>query len=148
MVGLQSEALKRFNCLYKELDEVYHKLALKTGISDSVFCILYGIAAIGDGCLQKDISEYYSLSRQTVNTSIKKLQSQGYISLMKGNGHDKHIYLTSKGEKFVKEKIIPIVEMENDIFNEMPPEDREEILRLTEEYVRLMKKRSEEKFFL
>ena len=31
--------LREFNCLYKEVDEIYHEIALKMGISDSGFII-------------------------------------------------------------------------------------------------------------
>ena len=59
--------LREFNCLYKEVDEIYHEIALKMGISDSGFIILYALAELGDGCLQKDIAKIYYISKQTVN---------------------------------------------------------------------------------
>lgn len=58
--------LREFNCLYKEVDEIYHEIALKMGISDSGFIILYALAELGDGCLQKDIAKIYYISKQTV----------------------------------------------------------------------------------
>ena len=44
--------LKEFNMLYKEVDELYHRIALEIGLSDSAFFILYSIAEFGDVCLQ------------------------------------------------------------------------------------------------
>ncbi|MFR1493246.1 MAG: MarR family transcriptional regulator [Eubacterium ventriosum] len=42
------------------------------GLSDSAFDILYSIVDLGDGCSQSDICKYSCLSKQTVNSSIKK----------------------------------------------------------------------------
>lgn len=135
MSVLQGYAQRKFNCLYKELDDIYHKLALKAGLSDSAFLVLYAIVDMGDGCVQKEISECFSLSRQTINSSVKNLQEKGYISLTKGNGRDKHIHLTAKGQKYVEDKIIPIIKLENDVFDAMLPEDREKLLALSEKYI-------------
>lgn len=66
--------IRAFNCLYKEVDEIYHEIALKMGMSDSGFIILYALAELGDGCLQKDIVGMYYISKQTVNSSISNLK--------------------------------------------------------------------------
>lgn len=73
MVLEASQELKEVNRLYKELDDIYHDISLRLGISDSVLIILYSIVEMGDGCIQKDISEKFSISRQTINSAIKKL---------------------------------------------------------------------------
>ena len=88
--------LREFNCLYKEVDEIYHEIALKMGISDSGFIILYALAELGDGCLQKDIAKIYYISKQTVNSSISNLKKNGYVCLRPGKGRDMHICLTPR----------------------------------------------------
>ena len=50
-----SNPLKEFNRIYKKTNEIYHDIALRLGLSDSAFDILYSISELGDGCLQKDI---------------------------------------------------------------------------------------------
>lgn len=50
-----NELLRAFNRIDKELDDVYHEVALRMNISDSAFTIFYIIHELGDGCLQKDI---------------------------------------------------------------------------------------------
>lgn len=47
-----SDNLKEFNFLYRKWDGLYHDLAIKAGMSDSAFFILYSIVELGDGCLQ------------------------------------------------------------------------------------------------
>jgi len=137
----QGHALKKFNYLCKELDDVYHKIALKSGLSDSAFFILYAVVENGDGCLQKDIAECYSLSRQTINSSVKSLTEKGYITLLPGKGRDKHIQLTLAGRQLVKDRILPVIKMENAAFDEMASEDKQALLRLTEEYIRLLQEK-------
>ena len=136
----QSREVKEFNRLYKELDDIYHEISVKAGLSDSAFLILYAIADFGSGCLQKDIADNYSISRQTVNSAIKKLESEGYLTLTRGHGRDMHLSLTEAGEALVKEKIYPVFELENCVFEEMPPEERNTLLRLTRKYVALYRK--------
>ena len=50
--------------LYREFEEIYHIMALRSGFSDSAFLIFYAIAELGEGCLQKDIADRYFISRQ------------------------------------------------------------------------------------
>jgi DNA-binding MarR family transcriptional regulator len=136
-----SQELKEVNRLYKELDDIYHDISLRLGISDSVLIILYSIVEMGDGCIQKDISEKFSISRQTINSAIKKLQSQGYITLKQGKGRDMHIYLTPDGKKYAEDIVGPVMELENSVFKEMSPEESREFLRLTQKYVSLFQEK-------
>ena len=62
MEGSQGQELREFNRLYKRLDDLYHSLSLKMGMSDSTFMILYTIAELGDGCSQKEICEQVYVS--------------------------------------------------------------------------------------
>lgn len=140
----QGHEQKEFNRLYKEMDELYHEIAVKTGMSDSAFFIFYAIVEMGGGCLQKTIAERYFFSRQTINSSIQNLKAKGFVSLVHGKGHDKHIYLTPAGQRFAEDKIFPVLEMENEAFSEMPAGERQTLLHLTEKYIRLLQKKAEE----
>lgn len=131
------DELKEFNFLYRKWDGLYHDLAIKAGMSDSAFYILYAIVELGDGCLQKDIAEHYSFSRQTINSSIQNLMSKGYISLIQGNRRDKHIHLTTTGQQLVRDKIIPVMKMEDTVFSKMTPVESHELLRLIRKYIQL-----------
>lgn len=133
----------QFNSLFKEITDVYHNIALKSGISDSAFLILYVIVELGCGCTQKDIVEMYYMSKQTINSSIKKLEKAGYIKFKQDKGNNKQIFLTSSGEKLVEKKITPVINVENNIFEDMTPEESNELLRLTKKYVDLLREKSE-----
>ncbi|MCI8484333.1 MAG: winged helix-turn-helix transcriptional regulator [Lachnospiraceae bacterium] len=140
----QGEHLEEFNRLYREMDKIYHDLAVKAGMSDSAFFILYGILEMGDGCLQKEIAKRYSISKQTVNSSIQNLKEKGYLSLEEGRGRDKHIYFTKAGQKFVEEKVFPVMEMEKEVFSEMSLEESRELLGLMKKYLEIFQKKVRE----
>lgn len=140
----QGYELKKFNCLYKELDDIYHEIALKSGLSDSAFSILYTIAELGDGCLQKEIAEHNFMSKQTIHTSAKNLERDGYLSFQKGRGRDVHLCLTEAGKKLIEEKILPVVEQENCAFLEMSTEERGQLFYLMEKYVHIFRERAKE----
>lgn len=133
------EELRRFNKIYLEMDEFYHKAAVNCGLSDSAFWIFYAICEGGDGCLQKDICNVFSVSKQTIHSAIRKLEEEGYLYLKGGKGRDKHIYLTEKGIGFVEEKIAPMIAIENKTFEKMGEEESRKMFSATEQYIRLLK---------
>ena len=73
----QETEVQQFNRLYKELDDLYHEIALAMGLSDSAFAVLYMVGTLGDGCLQRDICREAYVSKQTVNSSMRNLERQG-----------------------------------------------------------------------
>ena len=138
----QRTEVKEFNRLYKELDDLYHEIALGMGLSDSAFVILYTLCELGDGCLQKDICGVSFLSKQTINSSIRKLEREGLVRLRAGRGRELHIHLTETGRGLVREKILPVADMENRVFSAMTPEESRELLSLTKRYVDLFREKS------
>ena len=114
----QGPGIREFNRLYKELDDLYHNLAL-----------------LGDGCLQRDICDLSYISKQTINSSIRRLEQDGYLYLQPGRGRDMHICLTPEGRRLVEEKAAPVAAMEERAFSGMPQEDQQALLRLTHAYL-------------
>ena len=98
----QGPGIREFNRLYKELDDLYHNLALRQGLSDSASIILYALYLLGDGCLQRDICDLSYISKQTINSSIRRLEQDGYLYLQPGRGRDMHICLTPEGRRLKK----------------------------------------------
>lgn len=100
MESKQNRALKEFDSLYKMIDDVYHEIALSMHLTDSEFLILYCLLELGDGCSQKDICKLYSISKQTVNSSVKSLEDKGFLVRKAGVGRDIHLFFTEFGRKF------------------------------------------------
>lgn len=126
---------REFNQIYKEVDEIYHEIARKLALSDSAFDILYAICELGEGCLQRDICAVSYTSKQTINSSIRRLEQEGYLTLRPGKGRDMHLFLTEAGRKMTAEKIGPVMELERSAFQEMEKEQRRVLLALTRTYV-------------
>lgn len=139
----QEYEVQQFNRLYKELDDIYHEIALAIGVSDSALAVLYVVCTLGNGCLQKDICREAYVSKQTISSSVRNLEKKGFLYLEK-SGRDKHICLTEKGRQFVEQKIRPVVDMENRAFLEMEPDERAEFIRLSQKYVDLFGKKEKE----
>ncbi len=78
---LISKYLKEYNHIYKEANDIYHEIARKLQLSDSALDIFYTIFEMGDNCLQRDICKASCMPKQTVNSSIRKLQTDGYLTL-------------------------------------------------------------------
>ena len=130
----QSRELKENNRIYREMESIYHEICVKAGISDTDFIVLYSIVEFEDGCCQREIAKQYSISRQTVNSSVKKLVESG-------KGHDKQIVLTEKGKAMAKQKIIPVMEAEAGVFMHMTEEERKKLLRLNAKYMEIFRQK-------
>lgn len=140
----ENNKLKEFNKLYRESDEIYHKICVKQGLSDSAFMILYALAEFGEECRQKDIAAYFCLSKQTINSSIQKLIKEGFVELEPAKGRDIKIILTDKGSKLIQDKIIPVIDIEKDTFASMGEDEAKELIRLTRKYVEIFKEKTNE----
>lgn len=130
-----SSNLREYNRIYKEVNDIYQETAARFGLSNSAFDILYTICEVGDGCLQRDVCDATFIPKQTVHSSIRKLEQEGYLTLSSGKGRSKHIHLTESGHILLKETIFPIVEAENEAFLELSQEECELLLKLHGEYV-------------
>ena len=137
-------ALKEYNHIYKETNRIYHDIALKLKLSDSAFDILYAVCQLGDGCLQRDICSLSATSKQTINSSIRKLEREGHIILKPGKGRQMHIFLTETGMELAKERIFPVIEIENKVFDSMPEEESRELLRLSRKYIEMLEENAKE----
>lgn len=134
-----SPSLKEFNRIYKEMNEFYHELARTLHVSDSVFDIFYSLSEMGDGCLQKDICQASCLPKQTVHSSIRKLEKEGYLTLKSGKGRNMHIYLTDAGKQLIEQKLYPVHHLESDAFSVMTEEECQKMLELYSKYITAMR---------
>lgn len=134
MEELLNSQLREFYRLYKEESDIYREIAQRLGSCNSAVTILYDLCSLGEGCTQKDICDSSFLSKQTVNSSIRKLESLGHIYLEKGKGRNMHIYLTDSGHALVEEKILPVMRMEARAFSSLG-EDGETMVRLFRQYL-------------
>lgn len=136
--------MKRFNYLISEIDSVYHEAALKLGLSDSAMSILYAICDNGEGCLLQEICFYTGISKQTINSALRKLEKEGIVYLELLNAKSKKVYLTNKGKKLAEKTAFRVLQMEDEIFASWKKEDVEKYLELTESYLVHLKEKINE----
>ena len=136
----------QYTYLAGEINALYHEAAVKTGVSDSVQNILYVICEKGDRCLQSEISKLTGISRQTINSAIHKLEKEGIITLEQGKGRNTIVCLTVEGKAFARQKIYPLFEIENKIWEDWTEEEQQQYLLLTQKYRDGLKKYMENAF--
>ena len=134
---------EQYTYLAGEINALYHEAAVKMGISDSVQNILYVLCEKNGRCLQSEISKLTGISRQTINSAIRKLEKENVVYLEQGKGRNTILCLTEKGKKFSSEKIMPLHEAENKIWNEWTAEEQQQYLTLTKKYRDGLKKHLE-----
>lgn len=136
----QESTLQAFNRLNNQIEEVFHKIAMQLHLSDSAFLILYSIVSLGTQCTQKEICDFIFLNKQTVNSSVLKLQKDGYLRLQSGTGREMRIILTEQGEKLLREKILPVIDAENKVFQSFTPAECEALISSTEKYLHALRR--------
>ena len=112
MNNILIEKIHQINNLSTELNAVYHQAALRLGISDSVMCVLYAIYDNGENCLLSEIYKQSGVCKQTVNSAIRRLESDALIYLEQYKGKAKMVWLTDEGKAFVKKTIARLYEAE------------------------------------
>lgn len=125
----------------KETEEIYHKIAKHYNMSDTSFWILYILYEKNEPCTQKEICDYWSYTKQTINSSIKTLEQLGYIK--KGyeeNGKmNKKIYLTEKGIEVAKNTVKEIIDIEDRVYKCISEKELDMVIELLEKPLILLK---------
>lgn len=134
-----SESLKHFNYLQSELDAVYHEASLKLGMSDSSMIILYTLCNEGGSCLLNDICILTCLSKQTINSAIRKLEAEDILYLKASDGKRKLVCLTEKGKQLSEKTVAKIIDIENRIFDSWSSEAKQQYFGAIQNYVAAFK---------
>ena len=79
---------EQYTYLAGEINALYHEAAVKMGLSDSVQNILYVLCDQGSRCSQSEIGRLTGISRQTINSAIRKLERDGIVYLEQGQGRN------------------------------------------------------------
>ena len=131
----QNETLREFDRLNRQIDGLYHEIAVARWLSDSAYGILQAMLVLGEGCTQAAVCRYACLNKQTVNSSVRRMVQDGLIELRQGGGREMRMHLTARGERVMREQVLPVERAESEVFDEMPVEDQQAILRLVNRYL-------------
>jgi len=135
--------IHQINYLTAEIDALYHQAAVKLNLSDSVMRVLYTICDNGESCLLRDIYRQSGISKQTVNSAIRRLEKDEIIYLEKYNGRAKKVILTPKGKELADRTIAHIFKIEHNVFSSWSNEDFSAYIALTERFAEALRENIE-----
>lgn len=134
-----SEQIHRINYLTAEMDALYHQASLKIGLADSSMRVLYTIYDNGEWCLLSDIYKQSGISKQTVNSALRKLEAEDIIYLENFKGRSKKVLLTEKGKEYIQQTAARLYQAEKNVYDSWTKEDLNTYVHLTEKYVDLFR---------
>lgn len=141
MEKLTTDPLATFNQLYKTMDEIYHLYAKRHCISDTTLWLMYSLYENDGAYTQKELCSAWHYPPQTINSSLKKLEKQGFIVLnaIPENHKNKLVVLTEKGKRLTQKIIFPLVLAEQKAFQGLEKKEKENLLALTKKYVEFLR---------
>lgn len=133
---------EEFNQFLREFQDVYAAAAIKLGISQSAFDVLWALCECGEGCLQRDICAYAYLGKQTVGSSVHKLVADGILHLEPAEtGRGIRVFFTQQGKEFVEKNVIPLSRADAEAFADVTAEEREVLVGAARRYLHGLKSR-------
>ncbi len=135
-----SRKLFEYNGLVKENDELYHGIAKTLGLSDCAFWILYFLWESPEPVTQTQVCDGLCQPKQTVNSALKKLESDGYLELYQGEDRrKKRLRLTEQGKLLAGQTVDRVMALERKAMEELPEEELDEFIRLYRKYTDILK---------
>lgn len=126
----------------------YELYARKYNLTTKELFVLDIVWFAPDGCLQSEICERLSATKQTVSAIIKKFWKLGYISLTESetDRRNKIVRFTDMGKEYAAKIIPPAADAEVDAMSELDlsDEDIAELVRLTTLFSNQMAKKFSE----
>ncbi|MCM1184493.1 MAG: MarR family transcriptional regulator [Roseburia sp.] len=114
------------NRLCNESDEIYHNIAQRYHLTDSIYWILYILYNYDESVSQVDLCNNWFYSKQTVNTSVAAMAKKEWITLevIPNTRNRKRIVLTEIGKQFCEKVIGETQEIEQTAFSAISEEER------------------------
>lgn len=140
MKNNSSKRMLEFNEVIKENNDLYSNLAKKFKMSDCMLWILYILREENKVLTQSDICNMMCIPKQTVNSSLKKMEAEGYIELLNINDkRSKQVSLTEKGLDLANNTVDIIISKENNALSKMDEKEQELLINLLRKFNDLLK---------
>ena len=140
MKNNSSKRMLEFNEVMKENNDLYSNLAKKFKMSDCMLWILYILREENKVLTQSDICNMMCIPKQTVNSSLKKMEAEGYIELLNINDkRSKQVSLTEKGLDLANNTVDIIISKENNALSKMDEKEQELLINLLIKFNDLLK---------
>lgn len=135
---------RRYSYLTSEIEAAYHEAAWKFGLSDSAMRILYTICLCGEECLLSEVVRLSGISKQTINSALRKLEQDGNVFLETVDGKKKKVCLTEEGKLLAKNSAVRVQEIEDAIFDSWSEVERNSYMELTERFLITFREKTKE----
>lgn len=111
---------RKFWEVWGRSDALYNRWAAAHGVNNYRLFVLY-VLDNHPGATQKAISDSAGLPKQTVNTVVRALRAEGYVTLSPASGdrREKHAVLTPAGQAYAHELLEPLYALEDTVFARM-----------------------------
>ena len=140
MKNNSSKRMLEFNEVMKENNDLYSNLAKKFKMSECMLWILYILREENKVLTQSDICNMMCIPKQTVNSSLKKMEAEGYIELLNINDkRSKQVSLTEKGLDLANNTVDIIISKENNALSKMDEKEQELLINLLRKFNDLLK---------
>ena len=140
MKNNSSKRMLEFNEVMKENNDLYSNLAKKFKMSDCMRWILYILRGENKVLTQSDICNMMCIPKQTVNSSLKKMEAEGYIELLNINDkRSKQVSFTEKGLDLANNTVDIIISKENNALSKMDEKEQELLINLLRKFNDLLK---------
>ena len=134
--------ISEINNLFKKNESLYRSLAVRFGLSECSFWILYILRSNIALLTQKDLCDWLYQPKQSVNTALKKLLDLEYIQLSFGNDkRSKYISLTEKGLTFCEQTIDRVIDAERKAVTGFSEDEKELFFQMFQRYADLLDER-------
>lgn len=102
------------NATDKMIGDLYHSYSASKNISDSASMILYSLRLSDKPLTQSELCSMIYLSKQTANSSLKKLEKEGYVVFCRAENSKKSkiVSLTESGKGLAERTVDKIIEKE------------------------------------
>lgn len=129
-----------FDELYRKSDRLYYRLARECDLSESAYWVMYVVYVGGGEAPVATLTEEHNFSKQTVNSALRQLKEKGLVTteFCEGSRKSKRVIFTEEGREFAEQRIAPASQVERRAFNSLDPDERQEMIRLINKYVKAL----------
>lgn len=120
------------NQILQNIDRVYEIYAKSVGLSYMSLTVLQVICATKEPITQREICEITHYNKQIVNAVIKDFYSRNFLTLAEkeDDRRNKNIVLTQVGEKWSKDILAPLWQIEQQVEASLTAQERSTLVML------------------
>ena len=136
--------MDEINTAFNRTSALYSQWAQKRNLNLHDVMIYYTLYSSGP-LSQKQISDYLSMPKQTVNHVIKAMELAGHITLLTdaGDKRSKKIEFTENGSAYAAELLTPLYDIEEKVFRRLGSRRIQLLLEATTAYGDIMQEEME-----